>query len=75
MRLDIEPGSGLSLLDGLETGAVVALVTGDDRVDATVVDHVQLPDGRPLLFLVAPPQGAEAEAVEIDGRSYRCATM
>jgi folate-binding protein YgfZ len=75
LRLEAETDAAKRSPAGLETGAVVALVTGDDRLDATVVDHVRLPDGRALLFLVAPLQGADAKAVEIDGRSYRCATM
>ena len=38
LRLESDTDAAKRRLAGLETGAVVALVTGDDRLDATVVD-------------------------------------
>jgi folate-binding protein YgfZ len=75
LLLETEADVAKAIAASVDTGASVALEVSDDRLDATVVDQVLIADGRLVLFLVAPLSDAEPAAIEIDGRSYRCATI
>jgi len=59
----------------LDTGAKARVRRGENWSDAVVVDSARLDDEHIVVFTVAPgePEGP-AEEVEIDGRSYACAT-
>jgi folate-binding protein YgfZ len=57
------------------TGTKVRVRRGEQWSDAVVVDSARLDENRTVMFTVAPgePESA-AEEVEIEGRTYRCAT-
>ena len=73
--LEAEAEGAQTLAASMQAGSTVTLDVGGDRQDAALVDQALLADGRLLLFLVAPLLETEPAAIEIDGRSYRCATM
>ena len=58
----------------VEVGGKVRLLRGGEWSNDVVVDQARA-EGSRVLFTVAQERDAPAEAVEIDGESYRCATM
>jgi folate-binding protein YgfZ len=67
------------LVDGvpaIQPGASLRVQAGDDWLDATAIDSAPLGTGRQtMLFAVAAVPAGIVKAVELEQRSYRCATM
>ena len=65
----------LECSEPLAAGAAARIRSGEAELEVTVIDSAAGADGRTVAELVGPEAKGPVEAIEIEGRRYRCATM